>query len=55
MCNLRRPEWFERRMGHQARSSQCQHEGHNTRFPSNPLTIRVPFFLLFNFNKETPK
>ena len=24
------------------------------RFPSNPL-IRVPFFLLFRFNKETPK
>ena len=26
-----------------------------SRFPSNPLIIRVPFFLLFNFNKETPK
>ena len=26
-----------------------------TRFPSNPLMIRVPFFLLFNLNKETPK
>ena len=26
-----------------------------TRFPSNPLMIRVPFFLLFSFNKETPK
>ena len=25
------------------------------RFPSNPLTIRVPFFLLFSFNKETPR
>ena len=25
------------------------------RFPSNPLIIRVPFFLLFTFNKETPK
>ena len=27
----------------------------NSRFPSNPLMIMVPFFLLFNFNKETPK
>ena len=25
------------------------------RFPSNPLIIRVPFFLIFGFNKETPK
>ena len=25
------------------------------RFPSNPLMIRVPFFLLLSFNKETPK
>ena len=23
--------------------------------PPNPLIIRVPFFLLFSFNKETPK
>ena len=26
-----------------------------TRFPSNPLRIRVPFFLLFGFNKGTQK
>ena len=25
------------------------------RFPSNPLIVRVTFFLLFNFTKETPK
>ena len=25
-----------------------------TRFPSNPIIIRVPFSLVFNFNKETP-
>ena len=25
-----------------------------SRFPNNPIIIRVPFFLLFNFNKETP-
>ena len=25
-----------------------------TRFPSRPLMIRVPFLLLFGFNKETP-
>ena len=25
------------------------------RFPSNPLMIRVPLFLLFSFDKETPK
>ena len=25
------------------------------RFPSSPLIIRVPFFLLFGFNKGTPK
>ena len=25
-----------------------------SRFPSNPLVIRVPFFLLFSFNKEIP-
>ena len=24
-------------------------------FPSNPLLIGVPFFLLFNLNKEQPK
>ena len=23
--------------------------------PSNPLKIRVPFFLMFSFNRETPK
>ena len=28
----------------------------NSRFPSNPLITRVPFFLLFSFNnKETPQ
>ena len=26
-----------------------------TRFPSSPSIIRVPFFLLFGFNKGTPK
>ena len=26
-----------------------------TRFPSRPLIIRVPFFLLFGFNKGTQK
>ena len=26
-----------------------------TRFPSSPLTIRVPFFLLFGFNKGPQK
>ena len=26
-----------------------------TRFPSSPLIIRVPFFLLFGFNKGTQK
>ena len=26
-----------------------------SRFPNNPLIIRVPFPLIFNFNKETPK
>ena len=26
-----------------------------TRFPSNPLIIRVPFFLIFGFNKGDPK
>ena len=26
-----------------------------TRFPSSPLIIRVPFFLLFGFNKGTTK
>ena len=26
-----------------------------SRFPSNPLIMRVPFFLMFSFNKETPK
>ena len=25
------------------------------RFPSNPLMIRVPFFLILGFNKETPQ
>ena len=25
------------------------------RFPSSPLIIRVPFFLLFGFNKGTQK
>ena len=25
-----------------------------SRFPSNPLIIRVPFFLIFGFNKGTP-
>ena len=25
------------------------------RFPSSPLIIRVPFFLLFGFNKGNPK
>ena len=25
------------------------------RFPSNPSIIRVPFFLLFSFKKETPQ
>ena len=25
-----------------------------TRFPSNPLIIRVPSFLIFGFNKGTP-
>ena len=24
-----------------------------SRFPSNPIIIRVPFFLMFSFNKET--
>ena len=24
-----------------------------TRFPSKPIIIRVPFFLIFSFNKET--
>ena len=27
----------------------------NIRFPSSPLMIRVPFFLLFDFNKGTQK
>ena len=26
-----------------------------SRFPSSPLIIRVPFFLLFGFNKGTPQ
>ena len=26
-----------------------------TRFPSSPLTIRLPFFLLFGFNRGTQK
>ena len=26
----------------------------SSRFPSNPLILRVPFFLLFSFNNETP-
>ena len=26
-----------------------------SRFPNRPLIIRVPFFLLISFNKETPK
>ena len=26
-----------------------------TRFPSSPLIIRVPFFLLFGFKKATQK
>ena len=25
-----------------------------SRFPSNPLIIRVTYFLMFRFNKETP-
>ena len=25
-----------------------------SRFPSNPLLIRVPIFLIFSFNKEIP-
>ena len=25
------------------------------RFPTTPLTERVPFFLMFSFNKETPQ
>ena len=27
----------------------------NSMFPSNSLIIRVPFFLVFSFNKETPR
>ena len=27
----------------------------SSRFPSSPLIIRVPFFLLFGFNKGTPQ
>ena len=30
-------------------------KGPYTRFPSSPLEIRVPFFLLFGFTKGTPK
>ena len=26
-----------------------------TRFPNRPFMIRVPFFLLFGFNRRTPK
>ena len=29
--------------------------GSVARFPSRPLIIRVPFFLLFRFNKGTQK
>ena len=30
--------------------------GSYSRFPSNPIIIiRVPFFFMFSFNKETPK
>ena len=29
--------------------------GPNTRLPSRPLIIRVHFFLLISFSKETPK
>ena len=29
--------------------------GYETRFPSGPLIIRVPFFLLFGFSKGTQK
>ena len=31
------------------------HGAVNERSPTNPLIIRVPFFLLFCFHKETPK
>ena len=30
-------------------------EGSTSRFPSSPLIKRVPFFLLFGFNKGTQK
>ena len=34
----------------------CSFSAHlETRFPRSPLIIRVPFFLLFGFNKGTPK
>ena len=26
-----------------------------SRFPTNPIIIKVPFFLMFKFSKETPK
>ena len=29
--------------------------GFDARFSRNPFIIRVPFFLLFGFKKETPK
>ena len=31
------------------------YKGPYTRFPSSPLEIRVPFFLLFGFTKGTQK
>ena len=39
-------------------SCAANHKTQHTRlprFPSNPLIIRVPFFLIVGFNKETPK
>ena len=32
----------------------AKYPGLDTRFPSNPLIVRVPFFPIFSFNKETP-
>ena len=33
----------------------CAHGDSVTTFPSKPVAIRVPFFLIFGFKMETPK
>ena len=39
----------------QAQSANLRNLESPTRFPSDPVMIRVPFFLMFGFNTDTPK